>query len=218
MGETVAPLSRPLIVGQRVYLRHFCAADRAEWSRLRDDNEDFLRPWEPTPPGGDDWLPSDIAFSSILATTDTPQSQRFAICLIEDNRIVGQLSLNNIVRGAAQHACAGYWIASSHARRGLMTEALRLALAYAFEVLSLHRVEAHIIPRNAPSKALVRRIGFRYEGLARGCIRVAGNWEDHERWGITAEEWNTLRAGESAACRAHPPVSDRRSGGSSVRR
>jgi len=69
-----------------------------------------------------------------------------------------------------------------------MTEALRLAVLYAFQDLGLHRIEANIIPGNVASIALVQRLGFRLEGLAERYLKIHGEWQDHERWAFTAEE------------------------------
>ena len=72
-----------------------------------------------------------------------------------------------------------------------MTEALRLALRYAFQQLKLHRLEANIQPRNFASIALVKRAGFVYEGYSRRYLKVCGRWRDHERWAIIAENWKS---------------------------
>lgn len=169
--------------------------------RLRDDSEAHLRPWEPTPPGNDEMLPSDIAFGKLLDSCDRKESQRFVICEAADGRIVGQVSLNNIFRGPFLNSTVGYWIGEAFTRRGLMSEALRLALRHAFGPLGLHRVEANIIPRNGPSKALARSLGFRFEGLAKRYLRINGAWEDHEHWAMTAEDWALLMARPGLALR-----------------
>ena len=57
----------------------------------------------------------------------------------------------------------------------------------------LHRLEISIIPRNQPSRRVVEKLGIRYEGLAEGYLQIAGAWEDHMRFGITAEEWEIRR-------------------------
>ena len=72
---------------------------------------------------------------------------------------------------------------------GYMTEALQLALHYAFKSLRLHRLEANIQPSNAASIALVKRAGFVLEGYSERYLKVCGRWRDHERWAITAERW-----------------------------
>ncbi|GJQ30484.1 MAG: GCN5 family N-acetyltransferase [Phycisphaerae bacterium] len=199
--EDIPGLLRAVQVGERVFLRHPTGADRAAWVRLRDDSEAFLRPWEPTPPGIEEMLPSDVAFGRLMTTCDTRESQRYVICLREDGRIAGQISLNHIVRGPMQGATAGYWIGEAFSRQGYMREGLGLALRQAFEGLKLHRVEANIIPRNAASKALVKSLGFRFEGLAKRYLRINGAWEDHEHWAMTAEDWMDLRGRSARALR-----------------
>jgi ribosomal-protein-alanine N-acetyltransferase len=76
--------------------------------------------------------------------------------------------------------------------RGLMSEAVSLVVTQAFEELGLHRVEANIQPDNKPSIALVRGLGFRQEGYSPRYLRIAGEWRDHERWAILADEWRPL--------------------------
>jgi ribosomal-protein-alanine N-acetyltransferase len=69
-----------------------------------------------------------------------------------------------------------------------MKEGLRLVLRYAFRELKLHRLEANIQPDNIPSLALVKSCGFRKEGLSPRYLKINGEWRDHERWAILADE------------------------------
>lgn len=101
---------------------------------------------------------------------------------------IGIFTLSEIVRGAFQSAYLGFYGLAGQVGRGLMTEALREALSFAFEELELHRVEANIQPENERSIALVKRAGFRKEGYSRKYLRIDGVWQDHERWAILAEE------------------------------
>ena len=48
-----------------------------------------------------------------------------------------------------------------------------------FDVLRLHRLEAACLPGNKPSAALLTKIGFQYEGLARRYLKINGTWQDH---------------------------------------
>jgi len=50
-------------------------------------------------------------------------------------------------------------------------------------------VEANIQPGNAPSRALVQRLGFRLEGLSPRYLYVSGDWRDHERWAVLSDDW-----------------------------
>jgi [ribosomal protein S5]-alanine N-acetyltransferase len=71
------------------------------------------------------------------------------------------------------HSCTlGYELAASAWGEGLMGEALVRVLAWGFEQMQLHRVEAMIHPRNEASIKLARKLGFVHEG----CAREAGYW------------------------------------------
>jgi ribosomal-protein-alanine N-acetyltransferase len=70
-----------------------------------------------------------------------------------------------------------------------MGEAVRLVVTHAFHALGLHRLEANIQPGNGPSRALVRRLGFRQEGYSPRYLKIDGDWRDHERWAVLADEW-----------------------------
>jgi len=101
--------------------------------------------------------------------------------------IVGMVNVSEIVRGALRSAYLGYCAFAPHQRQGLMTEALRLALAHVFGPLKLHRVEANIQPGNKPSISLVRKLGFRREGYSPRYLKIRGRWRDHERWALLAD-------------------------------
>jgi [ribosomal protein S5]-alanine N-acetyltransferase len=162
--------------------------DKSAYVRLREDSAYWLEPWEPLLPGDKSPI-DDEAFDRFYGSCHTETSVRHLIRLLATDEIVGQVSLNNIARGPFQSATLGYWIGAPYARKGYMSEAITLAVDLAFATLGLHRVEANIIPRNTPSINLVKKLGFRYEGTAERYLRIAGVWEDHERWAVTVEEW-----------------------------
>ncbi len=129
------------------------------------------------------------AFASYVQRNDEPSMARFLACRREDGAIVGFLNLSEIIRGKLQQAFLGYGGVAGFAGQGYMTEAMDLVLQQAFERLGLHRVEANIQPGNAPSRALVKRLGFRQEGYSPRYLKIDGDWRDHERWAVLSEEW-----------------------------
>ena len=94
-------------------------------------------------------------------------------------KVIGDLALNNIIRGAFLSCHLGYKMDQRELNKGYMTEAARRAITYAFDELKLHRIEANIMPRNQPSLRIVEKLGFEEEGLARKYLKINGVWEDH---------------------------------------
>jgi ribosomal-protein-alanine N-acetyltransferase len=45
------------------------------------------------------------------------------------------------------------------------------------------------MPRNAASRRVLEKVGYRGEGMAQRYLCIAGVWEDHLVFALTAEEW-----------------------------
>lgn len=96
-----------------------------------------------------------------------------------NGRVLGECNFSNFMRGPF-HACfLGYKLDHREEGRGLMFEALTAAIAYAFDVLRLHRIMANYLPINERSGRLLRRLGFTVEGYARDYLLIDGEWRDH---------------------------------------
>jgi ribosomal-protein-alanine N-acetyltransferase len=195
-----------------VLLRPYRRGDARPWSRCRIANQAWLSVWEPTPPAGT-WLElnSPAAFRAInrdlRRAALVGAAMPFAICLREPgsqrDRLVGQLTLGNIVRRAFCSAYAGYWVDESVAGRGVMPTALALAVDHAFVAGGLHRIEVNIRPENKPSRRVVEKLGFREESYHARYLHIDGAWRDHVGYAITTEDlaadgglmarWNRLR-------------------------
>ena len=107
----------------------------------------------------------------------------------EDGQLAGVININEIVRGRFCSGYLGYYALVPHNGRGYMKRGLRAVTSEAFGKHKLHRLEANIQPDNEISRCLVQWLGFRLEGFSPRYLKIAGRWRDHERWGLTAEEW-----------------------------
>jgi ribosomal-protein-alanine N-acetyltransferase len=77
-----------------------------------------------------------------------------------------------------------------------MGEAIGLLVGRAFGEMGLHRLEANVQPENTAPVALVRRCGFAKEGFSPKYLCVFGEWRDHERWAIRADNTSAERPSE----------------------
>ncbi|MFI5734426.1 GNAT family N-acetyltransferase [Kribbella sp. NPDC051587] len=83
----------------------------------------------------------------------------------------------------------GYAIHADHWGHGFATDAAKVMLRLAFETLHVHRVTAAIGPENAASIAVVKRIGFSYEGHLRDHVFTNGAWRDSLLYSILEDEY-----------------------------
>lgn len=105
-----------------------------------------------------------------------------------DGMLAGTVTIFDILRGTQHSGWVGYHVFNHLTGRGLATEALGGLIELGFGALGLHRLEACVEPENLPSRAVLRRCGFRLEGLARRRILQRGAWRDVETYGLTVED------------------------------
>jgi ribosomal-protein-alanine N-acetyltransferase len=170
-----------ILYSKRLVLKVLDQRAAKEVLKFTQKNQDFLAEWEPK---------RDPDFFSLKAQRKLlinegvriKNGQLYKVWIYkvnEPNRIIGSISLNNIVRGVFQSCHLGYRIDEDEQRKGYMTEALQVVINYAFNELGLHRIEANIMPRNKASLRVVEKLGFYHEGLAPNYLKINGAWEDH---------------------------------------
>ena len=79
--------------------------------------------------------------------------------------------------------------------QGLGSEAIRLALAYGFDHLDLHRVSLTVLADNARAVAAYTRCGFVVEGRFCDTLLRDGAWHDDLSMAIRRPQWEAQRAG-----------------------
>ena len=82
----------------------------------------------------------------------------------------------------------GFLLGRAHWGRGLASDAVRTALAFAFAEMGLHRVEADVDPENGASLRLLARLGFREEGRLAERWFTYGEWRDSVVLGLLAPD------------------------------
>ncbi|KKB76568.1 GCN5 family acetyltransferase [Devosia soli] len=185
--------------GQSVFLRLPQMRDYQAWYQLRRSSQEFLKPFEPR------WTEADLsrrvfAMRVKRARLEAEQGSDYTFFVFLDDgteTLVGGITLSNVRRRAAQFVSLGYWMGKSFAGRGLMSEAVGVALGFVFETLDLHRVHAAFLPHNIASRRVLEKNGFVEEGFAERYLQIDGRWEDHVLMGLTRERWDSLRLAPS---------------------
>lgn len=185
-----------VLYGRRVMMRPLAVNDFRSWSEVRQRNAEWLTVWEPSrsthqpDPSTDK---SAFASRCLQRDRDRASGTAYQFGMFIDQRVAGEVNLNNVIRGAMQSSTVGYWIDEVHAGRGYTVEGVALVMQFAFEQLGLHRVEICIVPRNQRSRRIMDKLAIREEGLAKRYLEINGAWEDHLRYAMTSEEWQAGR-------------------------
>jgi len=182
--------------GRRVKLRPLAPRDFEQWSEVRKRCYDWLAKWEPCPPVDQVHVTDDrriFAARCGMRQRERQLGTAYGFGIFVDDYVAGEINLLSVQRGPIQTATVGYWIDKERAGIGYTPEAVVVLFKFAFEELSLHRLEISIIPRNFASRRVVEKLGIREEGLSLRYLEINSVWEDHLRYAITSEEWATRR-------------------------
>lgn len=114
-----------------------------------------------------------------------------------DGTLIGDCGLR--ISGDAAQAEFGITLAPAFQGRGYAAEAVQALLAYAFEVLGLHRVTASVDPRNTPSMRLMARCGLRQEAYFVESYPFKGTWADDAVFALLARTWRVRHRAASDA-------------------
>ena len=180
-------------VGEAVTLRPLRRGDRREFHDLRVRNTRWLRRWDPTvPPGGGPRRDIGTDFTGYVRAlrAEARSGCGLSLAIVVDETIVGLVSASNIVEGAARSASIGYWVGEEVAGRRIAPTAVAMLADHLMDPKgrALHRIQIEIVPDNAPSLAVVARLGLREEGTKRAYLHIGGRWRDHRSFAVVAEE------------------------------
>ncbi|MDF2093643.1 GNAT family protein [Knoellia sp. 3-2P3] len=173
--------------GQVIELGPLHRRDRREWQAVRQQNRPWLEEWEATSPDG---RAPGLGFPALVRhyNREARAGRMVPFVIRSEERIIGQMHLFGLSWGSLLSCAAGYWVSQSVAGRGIAPTALAASVDFALDDLGLHRVEVNIRPDNAASLAVVRKLGFRDEGLRERYLHINGAWRDHRTFALTRED------------------------------
>jgi len=173
---------------ERLYLKTVTISDLKRFQAFLLKNRTFLSPWEPL---RDDFYYSEEAILQRIEQEILLDSQEKQLSLYltrkGEEKIIGNVTLSNIVRGPFQSCFLGYKLDKEATGLGYMSEAVAKVVEIVFNDLHLHRIEANIMPRNKRSIQVVKKRGFFYEGVSKNYLKINGNWEDHAHYVLLNE-------------------------------
>lgn len=171
-------LRRAPIETSRVLLMPVDVGDGPELWEAVDGSRWHLERWLP-------WVPfnatpeASLRYAEASALDwDAGRAVRFAIRDRATRALLGVVGLDACIH--LHRSCElGYWLRLEATGRGLMTEAAKACVDFAFGRMGIHRIRCAAATDNAPSLRVISRLGFRFEGIARQAEWVGSRWLDH---------------------------------------
>jgi RimJ/RimL family protein N-acetyltransferase len=122
-----------------------------------------------------------------LSDREAGHSMAFIIEPKTEGAFYGLVEVRNI---NDEHSLAelSFWLTPDKWGHGYMSEAVRAVTDYVFETLQLNRIYAYHMVRNPASGHILKKIGFKQEGLLRQRVRKWGKFEDVLLWAALRRE------------------------------
>lgn len=179
------------LMGTRIRLERLgdFKTDAAEILSFALRNKAHLEPW--SPPLEDNYYTEEYWQNTIKKSVESEAKDESVYFIIRDREaapggtVIGTITFSQIARGAFQACYLGYNLDQARQGNGLMQEALKLAITYAFNELQLHRIMANYQPENQRSAKTLKALGFVTEGVAKNYLYIDGAWRNHVLTSLT---------------------------------
>ncbi len=175
-----------LKVRGEIELRSIDEKDAAEILEIVKRNYEHLRPFL-------HWVTIDYSLESAREFIRQTQkavaentSQTFGIFYRE--KIVGVVSFVGF-NWQNRRTEIGYWIDKNYEGKGIMTDACRVLINYAFSELKMNRIEIRCATENVRSRQIPERLNFKLDGVLRQSEWRHTRFFDMAIYSLLAKEW-----------------------------
>jgi ribosomal-protein-alanine N-acetyltransferase len=156
-----------------------------------DDLYDYAKNPNVGPHGG--WKPHESKDESldIIQNLFLDKYHCWAMVLKETGKVIGSIGYE-VDKKRPDVNCRelGYAMGEDYWGRGLMTEAAKAVIRYAFDEMSLDLVSVYRSPTNHRSGRVIEKCGFVYEGILRKAYKIYdGSIRDVACYSMTKEEF-----------------------------
>jgi ribosomal-protein-serine acetyltransferase len=182
-----------LKIDEEIVLKVIEMDDAAVLFDLVKKNRSYLRKWLP-------WVDTNTTVKESLAFIQASCEQHnqnlgFVCGIWFHNQLIGIIGFQRI-DWMNRNVEIGYWIDAEHQGFGIVTKSCQTLIDYAFNEYQLHRVQIRCATENKKSIAIIERLGFLKEGIARQAEFLYDRYVDLFVYGMTADEWKIRRSKE----------------------
>jgi RimJ/RimL family protein N-acetyltransferase len=134
----------------------------------------------------EDWI------KKIIAKSKKHGIYIFGITIPGNNEVIGIISIDKI-NWKNLSGQIGYWLAKEHWGKGIIPEAVKMILTFAFKKIKLHRVYGAVFEKNLKSRRVLEKCGFSHEGITRESEFRYNRWHNKIRYGILSHEFKKIK-------------------------
>jgi ribosomal-protein-serine acetyltransferase len=176
-------VARMALEAERLRLEPVESRHASEVYEAASSSRAHLLPWMPW---ADEQSLEQVRGFIARAEAGWADGSLYDFAIVIDGRARGIVSLSTVHPGICE---IGYWIAAEQAGQGLVPDAARRALAFAFGELRLYRVELRAGVDNHRSLRVAEKLGFALEGTLRDGLDGSTGPFDCRFYGMTRSAW-----------------------------
>lgn len=191
-------MRNPILVAERVYLRAVEVSDSEALATIEATESEgwmYRASMPRSPLGFEKWITN-------LYEDRPPSNVVFAVCLREDDRLLGTVGVYGIdhVNRVGE---TGSFLGPAEVRgQGYGTEAKHLLLEFCFDHLHLHVLQSYVVETNTRSSAALAKQGYRHAGRLKWTDVKDGRYTDSNVYDLTRDEWLSARNAQASASSA----------------
>lgn len=99
------------------------------------------------------------------------KSELFNFVIDINGKVVGSVGFSSIKNKQAE---LGYWLAEKYWDKGVMTQAVKLAVNFAFKNLGLIKITGRVFIHNPASKRVMEKAGFQFKKIIKNDAKKDG--------------------------------------------
>lgn len=164
---------------------------------LHDDAQDMFENWASDPivtkylswPVHSDINVTNNIIDTWIKSYDSAETYQWAIEVKSSKKVVGTISLLSI-NNNVEKCEIGYCLSKFFWNKGIMTEAFKAVVEYAFDEIGFNRIEGRYHVGNEGSSKVMTKCGMQYEGCLRQSMKnTQGKLVDCKHYSILKEEY-----------------------------
>lgn len=127
-----------------------------------------------------------------IGSYERPDYYRWAVIEKASGECIGQIAYF-LVDSKNHFAEIEYCIGAEFQCRGYATEATKAVIAFGFDRINLHKVQICTKTINQPSRRVIEKCGFTYEGTLRDYFFMNGEYVGRHYFSILREEYEAKK-------------------------